>query len=257
MSTKFNMGIPVDFEGFKHCRRPQDVIVFFDDFLGGDVSATAELSTWLETKIGAATGVAIFDATSAEQERCGGWVSLTPEGTDNDCVNLTVNGEHFQLDQGYPIYFETRVYDPDISDTEWWVGLTESDTEIISGGIAGDAIGFECSEAGALSAVTVNGGTEEKVATGDTVANGDIWRLAFYYDGVDTIYFYTAECSASSNTGELVEVDTRDRATVTDDFPEDTMLTPTIEVTANGAQTNDAVYFDYVYVCQPRRHMPE
>lgn len=255
MSVKFNMGLPVKFEGLmSDCR---DVIAFFDDFIGTNISATAELGKWLQSTNGGAIGFAGYANASvmdASQELTGGWIALTPEATATDYVNLTVNGPAFQIDQGKPLYFETRVFVPDISDINWWIGLTGSDPdlEIIKGGISDAGIGFECIAAGALSFITAIGGNEKTAITGDTVANVDIWKLAFYYDGVDTITFYTAECSAAGHTGELVEVGTRKLSVSGDYCPEDKMLTPTIEAHCEGTGANDPLCVDYILCVQQR-----
>ena len=258
MSSKLNYGVPISCEGFQNAMAPEDVFCFFDDFIGVQ-SGAAELGRWKETDIGAATGVSGLDGTDTYQELTGGWISLTPEATDSDDVNLQVNGEAFQLTAGYPLYFETKLYDPDISDTGWWVGLCNTDTEIIDGGIADAGIGFECDEAGAISTITCLGGSEKKVATGDTVANGDIWRLAFYYDGDDTVTFYTGECgvagTATTLSGELVSVGTKLVSTTADYVPTANMMTPTMEVKNIGGSACDAVSFDYILCVQQRQHL--
>jgi len=258
MSTELNFGVPIHCEGFSNAVAPRDVFCFFDDFLGVSSDA-AELGKWKETTTNEATGVSGLDGTDTYPELSGGWMSLTPEATDSEYVNVALNGEAFHVEQGYPLYFETKVYDPDITDTGWWVGLCNSDTEIINGGITDAAVGFECTEAGALSFVTDLGGTEKTEVTGDTIANGAIWKLAFYYDGDDTITFYTADCgiagSATAQTGNLVVVGTRTLSTTADYCPEDNMMTPTIEVKNIGGSACDAVSFDYILCVQQRRHL--
>ena len=153
----------------------------------------------------------------------------------------------------------SKLQDPDISDSGWWVGLCGTDTEIINGGVAAGAIAFECDNAGALSYVTDVGAAEKTDTTGDTIANGDIWRLAFYYDGADTIYFYTAEqgvlSTATSLDGEWVCVGTRTLSTTADYCPEAKMMTPTIEVKNIVGAACDPVNFDYILCVQQRQHL--
>lgn len=258
MGSKYKYGMPVNCEGFRDATAPQDVFMFFDDFIGVNSDA-ADLSVWKESTSNATTGAIGLDGTDTYQELTGGWLAVSPEATDSDYVNLAVNGEAFQIDQGFPLYFETKVYDPTIAHTAWWVGLCNSDVEIINGGITDAAVGFECDNAGALSFVTDLGGTEKTAVTGDTIANGDIWKLAFYYDGFDTITFYTAELgvagTATTLTGELVEVGTRTLSTTADYCPEDNMMTPTIEVKNIVGSAADPVSFDYVLCVQKRQDL--
>lgn len=259
MSTKFNVGVPVKFPGGLN-QDARDIITFWDDFLTASFG-TADNCDWLETAI---TGgdAALMDGTNAAQETTGGWVYLRPEDTTQDGVNLTLNGEMFQIDQGYPLYFETRIYLPDVSDVALFVGLTESDLEIITGGIAGASIGFEIDASGNLYAVSGTGGSEDKADTAVDIPDGAIMKLAFFYDGDDTVTYYAAQCSVGTQgtidehftntvgTGELVLIETKKLSTAADYIPEDKMLTPTLEaVRAAGA---DDAAVDYVLVQQPR-----
>ena len=257
MTMKYRIA---DASGLINNEDPRKIIRFWDDFLGYSVSATAGTNPWLATVIGAASAATVYAGVDASQELTGGWVALTPDATAADTVNLTLQGQMFQIDQGKPLYFEARIYTPDISDIDGWVGLTGSspDTEIIAGGINDAAMGFEWTGAdGILAFVTDQGGSEKTAATGDVMADGDIWKLAMYYDGADTIYFYTAECSASeaaqkSKSGELVCVGTRKLSTTADYCPEDKMLTPTIEAQGNPTGACDPLCVDYVLCVQQR-----
>lgn len=260
MTARYNCGVPIQFEGFKNCNAPQDVFCFFDDFIGSSHSATADAAVWMSAQAAGAGSAAVMGDTEANggltvayQQLAGGWLTVTPSATAADGLNLVVNGESFQVDQGYPLYFETRLLEVDIDDTTWWVGLTGSppDVSVIAGGVGDAAIGFESDNAGAVSYLCATGGTEKKTAiTGLTVADNDILKLAFYYDGANTITFYYAECSAKGHTGELLECGSYKLSTTAHYCPEDKMLTPTIEVCrAAGA---DVVCFDYVLCVQAR-----
>jgi hypothetical protein len=241
MTTKYRIGLPVDFEGLFN-KNTRDLVYFEDDFLKASVSSTADLSTWLLTKVATQANAlpALLDGTSASQELTGGWAVLTTGASASEALNMTVNGEMFQIRAGKPLFFEIRVKFPDISNGNFFAGLTESDTEVINGGLAAGAVGFLIGVDGIIYCQTHIGGSSKSVATGDVVADSDIWNLAFYYDGVDTIRFYTAECSAATHTGELVGVGTRTVSTTAHYCPVNVMLTPTIEIEmVAGATTID------------------
>jgi len=132
---------------------PQDVTVFHDDFIGANWSETADAAIWNETLVAqAATGLTILDGTDDAEDEAGGVLKITTEATVNDGENLQVNGESFHLDGSYPLYFETRINVADVSNLEYFIGIAQTDAEIISGGIQ-NRVGFEML-AGVLSFVS-------------------------------------------------------------------------------------------------------
>jgi hypothetical protein len=250
MSNEYNVGLPVKFEGF-HNTDCRDVITFWDDFLGAANVADADDSTvWLSSQhtwkiqgTGTADGTS---ATDAEQEMAGGLVTVTVEATASDCVSLLAMGESFNMDQGYPLYFECRFMNVDVSALQTFVGLTASDASAIAGVVNG--IGFEGSGT-TLSTICDNAGSTENVdATSITLADGTWYTVAFYYDGDATVRFYV-----KTNNGDWVLVNTLSMDTTADYVPQDLMLTPTIEAENAAADGSaDLLYVDYMLVQTPR-----
>lgn len=241
-----NVGLPVKFEGFQgaDCR---DVYTFFDDFLSLAKSAANDVGTWdILATVGAQT---VADATDARQDLCGGMLELLVEATTGDQCVLAANGRSFQIDEGYPLYFEARIMNVDVSAVSWWIGLTGAPDTTPSAGLIGGGIGFENVSTAINTVCDDASATEKVVATSITAADGAWYRVAFYYDGVDTVTFYIA-----TNNGEFVQVDQRKISTAADLVPDDVTLTPTIEAiaatSADGA--DDKVYVDYILVQQQR-----
>lgn len=246
MSTVHNMGLPVKFEGFQgaDCRQ---VFTFFDDFLTSSVSATNDAAIWDVTLTGAGTA-AMTDATDASQEMAGGLISLTADATSTDVANLLANGESFQIDQGYPLYFEARWFNADVSDVYTFVGLANASETSACTALSSPGIGFE-GVGTTLNILSTNAGGANTDAISsitllDTTAG---WYTgAFYYDGASTVTFYWA-----SGDDELAEIHTLDLDTTADYVPQDLMMTPCLEACRN-AGTGDIVYVDYVLVQQAR-----
>ncbi len=251
MSATNRAGILANFPGVAGANMPQDCFVFYDDFLGISVSSTADLAVWNQTLVAqAATGVAIVDMGDTDFDESGGILSITTEATADDGDNLQVNGEAFHIKAGYPIYFETRIANQDISDLDFFIGLSQTDPEIMSTGID-DGIGFE-GESAVVSAITATG-SDEKLTTitplvDKAISTAGGWmRFAFWYDGIDTITFY----QDVDDDGTFVIVATRTVSTTADYCPI-VGLTPTIEAINGDTAAADVFWCDYILCAQAR-----
>lgn len=244
MTTNYNMGLPVKWEGM-HLRDCRRVYTFFDDFLMSSISDTADAAIWDYTITGSGTA-AICDATDASQEMTGGLVVLMADDTASDVTSIVANGESFQIDQGYPLYFEVRYMNVDVSAVQTFIGLTASDATAIAGVVTG--IGFE-GVSTVLSTICDNAGSSENVdAMPITLEDGAWYRCAFYYDGVNTVDFYW-----SKGNDPLTGINSLKLTTTAHYVPQDLFLTPTIEVESAAADASaDLVYVDYVLVQQAR-----
>ena len=232
-----------NFPGIAAARIPQDVHVFLDDFRAPLIGA-AGATTWLGSLVGAGTTALALAGTDDDQSLAGGILAVVASATAADGENLTVHGESFQIKDGYPLYFECRYQSVDASDIDAWFGLTNSDTEIIAGGVT-ESVGFEI-KIGSIY-YTSSHTTEAQTDTGLDLTDAKFSRFAFFFDGVDTITFYVD----LDDDGGFVQVGTKTVSTTAHYVPENVMLTPTIEVInhATGAET---AYIDYILVAQER-----
>lgn len=226
----------------------RDTFVFWEDFLGTTLSATDDAASF-DIAVGTGTAV-ICDATDAEQEMAGGLVLITVQATASDVVSLIANGESFNVDAGYPLYFEARFMEVDVSATQLFIGLAQTDTSCIAA--LGNGIGFLGSGTNTLS-TSVALTTANVDDTGIDLADGDWYRVAFYYDGDNTVTFYVKR-----ENDDWQEVNSLKLDVTADYVCEDIMMTPHIEVENGSADGSaDFVYVDYVLAQQVRCWAPE
>jgi len=238
--------ILTNFPGIAAARVPQDVHFFFEDFRTPLIGNT-KVTTWKRTACSGqgATGCAILAGTDDHQELAGGILSMTCEATIADGDNLTVHGEGFQIKDGYPLYFESRIQTVVKAVSNMWVGLTGSDADCIEGGVT-EAVGFE-TKAGSIYIITAHTTEKETDTTLDLTA-AVFCRLAFFFDGVDTINFYVDV----NDDGGFAFAGSRKVSTTLNYVPENVMLTPTVEHSAVGT-TSPVAYVDYI-LCVQQRH---
>ena len=246
MGSKFNMGIPTKFEGeLSDCRQ---VFTFWDDFISASTGAI-DAATWLHTET---TGtVTNLEATDASQEFAGGIMALTTEATSTDICCMTLNGEHFMIDQGYPLYFEARFSITNTGYTGGFIGFTDFDVQENAFRVPDSpALGFK-PNGDAMDCVAVNAGGTNTDADLMTIADAIWYRVAIYYDGDDTVTFYVATAD-----GAFVPIDKMLLSTTTDYVPQDLMMSInfTNECYVSGAST---MYVDYVLAQQARCFAPE
>lgn len=256
MSYTNRAGLLANIPGVAGANMPQDCFVFFEDFLGSRINVNADLGVWNKTLVYqtggvSASGVEILDMADTDFDESGGILQITTEATVDDGENLQVNGEAFHIKDGYPLYFETRIASGDISNLDFFIGLSKTDPEIMYTGID-DGIGFQ-GEAAVVSAITAEGSTEElttiKPLVDKTLSTPGGWmRFAFWYDGDDTITFY----QDVDDDGTFDIVATRTVSKAAHDVPEADGLTPTIEAINGDTAAADVFWCDYVLCAQAR-----
>lgn len=265
---KDHSSLPVNFEGFINARQPQDVFTFFDDFMGPSYSVDADtvsLTTttaalpWTYTAVAGGVTVAScsqVDATYNMLSTLGGVLRITTLASPDDGGNFQVTGTPFVIDAdcGLPLYFETRFRTADVSNTDFCVGLSAVDTEIITTG-ADDFVGFNF-ESGVLYTHCAESSKEYSVDTAITEADGAAasnagWiRAKFIFDGKDTVSFYVD----SNDDGEFDFVNSVTVSTTLHYLPDDVTLTPTFEVITGATYSAETFDIDYVYCAQQRYH---
>jgi hypothetical protein len=235
------------FEGFLNPRTPQDVVVFFDDFLGVTVGgdAVADLDIWEQNYITTQSTLAVvLDGTDGSEDEAGGILKVAVDDTADEGLNMQVAGEAFHLDGGYPLYFEARVNAASILDIDWFIGLAQADEEIITGGVS-NRVGFE-SLIGTMSFISEDATNQKTVNTDITEAADDWIRLAFFWDGL--LLHYAVD---TNDNGEFEYKGYLTAATTADYVPQAIMMTPTIEAIV-AATGSTHLYVDYILVMQQR-----
>ena len=241
----------INFPGLLNCRVPGDAYMFFDDFLTPQWGATtvAVQTNWRLTDIGAAGQGTVGNLVGTDDTPAtgGGVISIATLGSAADGCNLQVPGASFHLEAGYPLYFESRWYITDISNTGFFIGLSVVDAEIITGGVT-DRVGFEMLEAGSLTFVTEYNSAQKTTTPDFTEADAAWVRGAFLWDGVDTVKIFIDD----DDDGEFEHVGSLTASTTANYVPQDVFMTPTIEVINMATASAETVLVDYVLCAQQR-----
>ena len=160
---------------------------WFEDFTGPtSVGLTnADPMGWT---IAALTGEDAATGLSAGNE-AGGSLVITPDATENDGINVSVNNEAYTLASGDPIYFGVKLKVLDADQCDLMVGLIISDTEMWGG--VSDGIYFQSADETAVCTfVTEKDSTPTSDAAAGTLEDGVYSTLEFYYDGVSRVDAY-------------------------------------------------------------------
>jgi len=225
-------------------------IEYFEDFITGAfedgslVSETADKADWLQTLVdGDSDG---GDVTAIVDDGPGGILVITTNDKTSDSQELQLNGESFKLAVGKTLYFETRIAIDDVDKADWFVGLAITDTTVMTA--VSDRVGFECLHDGNVDALVEQDSTQSLSDTTSDIADGTLAtfatksiKLAFFWDGVDSVFFYV--------DGVLKITKTDNGTTIV--IPDDEAVTPTICVKTTAAQVVNA-WIDYVAVVAER-----
>lgn len=225
---------------------PPKYITVFDDFMYGQDATTSATITWGSVDDGG-TG------TNAFQDALGGIYNVVTAAADNDHHAMVSQQENFKFTAGKKLWLEARVKvtEGTLLESTWWVGLTDTTT---TGGMQANAAGPLASYDGAmiwktpetaltLNFETSNAGTQATTsAFATTVA--DTWtKVAFYFDGVDTITPYAAVNGSETfvqGTGQLITLTGL----------EEMHLVFGIKAGPTGAA--ETLQIDYIFVAQER-----
>ena len=244
---RLRFGLPVHWEGMNQfdCR---DIYTFWDDFLDSSMSVSNEISRWRSTVI-AGTAPALLDGTDASQELAGGIVAFAVGKSASDTSGMMVNGEAFQIAAGHELYFEAR-FCVTTHSVSSFVGLSSSDNSPIAA--LANGIGFLTGGSYAMYTSVAKSTANIDQILGLTLVALTWYRVAFHYDGADTIRFYLGVGDA-----DMKEVNSLSLTTAADYIPNDIMLTPTIEAEQQAGTTAGSLYVDYILCQQARQRIAD
>jgi len=224
-------------------------IVLFDDFLDGrshtpnnasiasgqgKFSELANLGDWLVTLVdgGGDNGEVIRVA----DDGVGGHLTLTTNDADDDSIEIQMNGEAWQAASGKTLIFEARIKGADVSEFDWFVGLSITDTTVMTA--ASDRIGFECPDStGDIDAISEKDSTQTTTDSAKDLADDTFVVLRFEVHGTSKVKYYVDGALVATHSSTTL--------------PEDEALTPTICVRNDGAAAN-TMTVDYVLVVRER-----
>ena len=173
-----------------------DVVKYVDDFVHLPVDdTTGDPTGWTTTVVEAGTGDTLVTSANV----AGGAMLITTAGNENDGANVQLNGEAFKLVPGNPLIFGARLKMSDVLQSDFFIGLAITDTDILGG--VSDRIGFESLDGSAdIKFMIEKDGTETLSAALHTNVNDTYVRLNFYYDGIGTIMVFVNGVQVASVT---------------------------------------------------------
>jgi hypothetical protein len=211
---------------------------------GQKLSTSANKGDWLVTIVdGDNDGGHV---NNVEDDAPGGILKVLTNDKASDSNELQLNGESFKLAVGKQLFFEASIAIDDVDKADIFVGLAITDTTVLTA--CTDLVGFAVDHDANVDAEVRQNSTASKTdttvdaedATLATFGTKKI-KLAFHWDGVDTVRFFV--------NGVLKVTKTDNGATVL--IPDDEALTPTICVKTSAAQVV-TLWVDYIYVAQER-----
>ena len=99
---------------------PGAFITLWEDFLLDNVSETGALSNWLETATSSGAGTI--------RDLHGGWWRMTVGANDDDAFTLGAELV-WEVDEGFPLVWETRVQVTDVSDNSSFLGMGDANND--------------------------------------------------------------------------------------------------------------------------------
>jgi len=191
----------------------------FDTYASGD---------WTSTVTG--TG------TSALTNGDGGLLLLTNTTGATDAVFSQKVGESFTFASGKKLWFEARLKVSDATASAFVMGLQVTDTTPLA--VANGVFFLKSAASTSIALVLTKASTSTTNAAIATAANDTFINLAYFYDGVSTVYYFVNGTLAGSS--------------VTTNLPlSSTTLTVSFGV-QNGAAAAKTMTIDYINVTKER-----
>ena len=195
----------------------------FDTYLAGE---------WTATDVGA--------ATQALTDEDGGVLLITNDDADNDADFFNKVGESFLMESGKKAYFKARFAVSDATQSDFVIGLQITDTTPLA---VSDGIYFQKDDGDASLDFHVTKDSSSTSASAiATIVDDTYITVAFYYNGVDAIYYYAG--TDSKNPTLL------GKSAVTN-LPDDEELTVSFGI-QNGEAVAKTMSIDYIFVSKER-----
>ena len=187
-----------------------DVIKLHEDFVQGPVTGESSermTATLVEAGAGEST-VAVITADGGQ----GGILRFTADANENDGVNVQLASAAFKLVAGNVLHFHARVKLSEATQSDFFVGLAITDTDIL-GGVT-DRIGFQKLDGSTdITAMLEKDSTETLTSALATAGTGWV-ELEFYLDASGGVEFFVDGASVATPAVTNLPNDEALRATV-------------------------------------------
>lgn len=178
------------------------------------------------------TGVSTHALTDAD----GGELLLTTAGADNDASFFNKVGESFTFETGKKLFFKALLTLSDATQSDLICGLQITDTTPLA---VTDGVYFQKDDGAAtIDFEAIKNSTAVTAAAVATLADATEVELAFYWDGIDRIYYGVA----GTVLGYI---------TPSTSLPDDEVLTVSFGVQAGEAAAK-TLAIDYIFVAKER-----
>ena len=190
--------ILANFPGIAAARIPDDLCVYFNEFF------TYAAADWGIVTTEDGTG----SATEAITDGVGGLLLISNAAGADDLDVLEGVSEGFKLAVGKPLWFQARVAIDDTGLAEWAIGLWKkvanvstftTGTMTIDSGVYFQGGPTNCA-ADKIEGVCEKDTTESDDCVHTTIADGVYYKLSFFWDGIDTVYFYVDDAFIGKTT---------------------------------------------------------
>lgn len=209
---------------------PTTLHTYFNDF---DTYTAAD---WTITTTEAGSG----SATEALTDADGGVLLITNDDADNDADFFNKVGESFLFELGKKLFFKAKFKVSDATQSDFVIGLQITDTTPLD---VTDGVFFQKDDGDAnLDFHVEKDNTATSASAIATIADNTYITVAFYYNGVDKVYY--AASSSSTNPSILGSL-------ATTNLPEDEALTISFGL-QNGEAAAKTMSIDYIFAAKER-----
>lgn len=186
---------------------------------------------WTITATEAGAGSASQALSTTE---VGGCLLITNDNADNDMVQMQRVGDAFKLAASKPLWFEAKAKVSDATDSDFFVGLSVTDTSIIASAPSDHVSFLKADDAATVDFKTAKSSTTTTASAVATMVSDTFMRFGFFFDGAGSVRAYI--------NGVLV-------ATHTTNIPDTSNLRVSLAI-QNGAAAIKTCTWDYFKVAQ-------
>lgn len=206
-----------------------NVVKFLDEFVNTPFDGADAPAAYTTTLVEAGAGETTVALKAGAD---GGTLLITTDAADNDGANIQAKGEAFKA-VTYPIYFGCRFKISEATQSDFFIGLAITDTDLL-GGVT-DAIFFQKVDGSTTMSFNLEkNSTTTSVNYGTAIAADTWYTLEFFFDGTNVDWYVNGVLQTRPATTNLCD---------------DEWLTPSVHVLTGQAVITTAEV-DYIRCIQ-------